>query len=302
VGDLHEGDCQIAVDTTNDCLYVSGNSMSLSNSMRPFLVKYDSNGEKLWEKTFFDCEGAVFSLTVENGYVYATGLIFSSSTNIDAFITKYDSNGEKIWFKKWDGSSCDIGFSVLCIDNTVYVAGRTVYNPASNDVLLLCFRDTGSACKFLWDKIWGDDKDDVALGIGFYDRALYLCGTTMGINGDTHDGLLLKYDISNDKLTIFDVWSTSDYDQFQDVVVKKNSLFVTGWTKGFSHEYDIVLLKYDLKTNHCEWERVWGELDRNIGFGVTASEDYVFVAGEITAHTGILEKAACIVLKFDFDG
>ena len=165
-GGLHEGDCQIAVDTTNDCLYVSGNSMSLSNSMRPFLVKYDSNGEKLWEKTFFDCEGAVFSLTVENSYVYATGIIFSSPNNIDAFITKYDSNGEKIWFKKWDGSSCDIGFSVLCIDNTIYTAGRTVYNHASNDVLLLCFRDTGSTCKFLWNKIWGNDKDDVALGIG----------------------------------------------------------------------------------------------------------------------------------------
>ena len=86
--------------------------------------------------------------------------------------------------------------------------------------------------------------------------------------------------------------------------MKKNSLFVTGWTKGFSHEYDIVLLKYDLKTNHCEWERVWGELDRNVGFGVTASDDYVFVAGEITAYayTGILEKTSCIVLKFDFDG
>ncbi len=304
-GDRHEGDCQIAVGRDNNCIYVSGNSMSFSDSMRPFLVKYDLNGKKLWDKTIFEQEGAVFSITAENDYVYAAGLIFSSSDNIDVFITKYDQNGNKIWFKKWDDSSCDIGFSILCVKNTIYVAGRTIHKQGSNDVLLLCFKDKGSTCKLSWSKIWGGDKDDVAIGMAFYNHDLYICGTTMGLDGrDTHDGLLLKFDTSDvdSKPAIFDIWSTQDYDQFHDVAVKDDSLFVVGWTQGYSHEYDIVLLKYNLETKQLEWQRIWGELENNIGYGLSISDDNVFVVGEIHEFNGITEKGACIVLKFDFEG
>lgn len=300
---LPEGDCQIAVDPDNNYVYVSGNSMSFSDSMRPFLVKYDLSGKEIWSKILFDQEGAVFSVTTERGYVYATGLVYTSAGDTDVFIVKYNSVGDKIWFKKWDGSSCDIGFSVLCVGDRIYVAGRTVYKYTSFDVLLLCFRDEGSTCELMWFKIWGGDKDDVALGMTFYDNKLYLCGTTMGLNGkDTHDSLLLKFDASNDKFVVFDIWSTDDYDQFQDIVVRDGSLFVVGWTQGLSHDYDIVLLKYNLETEQREWGRTWGEVMDNIGFGVTVSNDHVYVVGELCDFSGMIEKRACVVLKFDFDG
>jgi len=307
-GDFHEGDCQIAVDPDNNCIYLLGNSMSFSDYMCPFLVKYNLDGKKQWETILFYQVGGAYSVAVEKGYVYVTGLIFSSSKNTDVFITKYDSEGNKIWFKKWDGSSFDVGYSVLCVGNTLYVGGITVsdsgYN--SNDALLLCFEDKGSTCDLLWYKTWDGGKDDSAQGIALYKHYLYICGTTRDVNGkiSRDDGLLLRYDTSNPdgKLVVFDIWSTKEYDKFHDVVVHDDSLFVVGWTQGFSHEYDIVLLKYNLKTKQREWQRVWGELDDNIGYGVAVGDSHVFVVGEIRDFSGVTEKSACIVLKFDFDG
>jgi hypothetical protein len=303
-GNRIERESKIAIDKESGFIYIAGNTKSFNNFVQPFLLKYDINGKLLWYKILFEQEGNVFGIDVKNGFIYLTGLRFISNSDTDVFIAKYNGKGDRIWFDTWGGNYCDIGFDVACYENYVFVVGRTSsYGKGCSDILLLKYEDKGASCKLVWYKTWGCQEDDEALAIVTDGKDIYICGSTeYASKGASHDGLLLKFDLSTKKFSLLYTWSKDDYDQLRDLVLYEDHIFAVGWTRSLEHGYDIIVLSYNLKSAEIEWNKTWGELDANIAYGVTHSENYIFVTGEVIENKGFSQERAAIVLKFRLDG
>ena len=267
-GDHMEKESKIYVDKKQGYVYVSGNTRSFNNFVQPFLLKYGLDGSLEWYRIVYDKEAFVYGLYAEGGNIYLTGLVVKSKADTDVFLAKYNANGEKIWFDTWGGDYCDIGFDVICYKNTVYVCGRTSsYGKGYSDVLLLKYKDNGSSCKLVWYKTWGCGEDDEANALTSDGSSLYLCGTSeYPSKGASHDGMLLKFDLSTNKFSLLYSWDGGDYDKFMDVIFYKNHVFIVGWAQNFKHAYEIILVSYNLESSKPEWNINWGECQTNIAY------------------------------------
>ena len=89
-----------------------------------YLTKTDSNGDKLWEKTFGGNDidvGHSVQQTSDGGYIIV-GLIRSYGAGYaDVYLIKTNSNGDKLWEKTCGGSSTDCGYSVQQASDGGYI-------------------------------------------------------------------------------------------------------------------------------------------------------------------------------------
>ncbi|MFH1353838.1 MAG: hypothetical protein ABIH36_00985 [bacterium] len=132
-----------------------------------YLIKIDSGGNKLWEKTFGEdyTDEVAFSVqqTSDGGYIL-TGLSgvtgekdSTNSSNIDVYLLKTDENGNKLWEKKferrkYEWSKIDKAYSVKqTLDGGYIIAGES-----SADAYLI---KTDMAGNKLWEKIFSLDKE-----------------------------------------------------------------------------------------------------------------------------------------------
>ena len=106
-----------------------------------FLIKYDTNGTKLWTKQFgtneWDEGHGVVTDSLGNIYVtgWTAGNLDGNASNgyTDIFLTKYDTNGTKLWTKLLGASGEDKGLGVA-IDQSgdIYITGETDSNLVDN--------------------------------------------------------------------------------------------------------------------------------------------------------------------------
>lgn len=117
----------VAIDKNGD-LFVVGDTMKDKASL---IVKYDSQGNLLWKKTFknIDKKDTVtfFSIDIDN----KNNLYVSGHTSwYKAYLLKFTPSGKKIWSKKTHitGYGMTSGSSVLCAtDGKIYLAGHPIY-------------------------------------------------------------------------------------------------------------------------------------------------------------------------------
>jgi len=152
IGGVHT-DIGYSVQQTSDGGYIiggmtaplSGNEMTVPLSGNEvedvYLLKTDSNGNKLWEKTFgrIDRSEAGYSVqqTNDGGYVIVGETVWSGTSSLsiisggyegsdDVYLIKTDTNGGKIWEKEFGEDEMDRGFSVQQTSDGGYIiAGET---------------------------------------------------------------------------------------------------------------------------------------------------------------------------------
>ncbi|MHA1253913.1 MAG: SBBP repeat-containing protein, partial [Candidatus Helarchaeota archaeon] len=104
-GGVDEGR-KLVVDD-NGYLYVAGMIDQGASSVNLFLIKFDQNGNLLWNRslsssgTYWD-KG--FGLVYYKNYLYLTGRYYISGNYFDIIIIKYDTDGNLIWNKTWGGT------------------------------------------------------------------------------------------------------------------------------------------------------------------------------------------------------
>ena len=106
-----------------------------------WLIKTDSNGNKLWDKTFGGvADDRGWSVQeVSSGYIIA-GLTSSyGSGNYDCWLIKTDSNGNEQWSEAYGGIDNDIGYSMQQTSDGGYViaGGTASYGAGGSDVWLI---------------------------------------------------------------------------------------------------------------------------------------------------------------------
>jgi len=121
---------KIEIDDLNN-IYVCGETTSDTSFTDYLTVKYNSNGDQIWVKTYngpLNNIDRINSMTIRNNFLYVTGESLGLTSFLDFLTLKYDPDGNQIWEARYNGSfNRSDRAAEIAIDNgnNVYVTGET---------------------------------------------------------------------------------------------------------------------------------------------------------------------------------
>jgi len=168
-----------------------------------YLVKTDSSGTKVWEKTFggtgYD-SGFSVEQTTDGGYIML-GYTYSYGTGgTDMYLVKTDANGNETWSKTFGGYGYDEGFSVAQTADGGYILLGEIdsYDAAGGGDMYLVKTDADG--NETWSKNFGGDNYEWGFSVQqTTDGGYILLGTVAyydSVTGssDSYDMYIVKAD------------------------------------------------------------------------------------------------------------
>jgi len=165
-----------------------------------YLVKTDSIGNTLWEKTYggsdWDFSYAVLQ-TQDSGFVLCGSTYSFGNGNEDVYVVKTNKNGDTLWTRTFGGSGKDVGYSIIQYDDSkLVIAGETnSFGNGGSDIYFLSFNESGN---LISQKTFGSTKNDKAYYIEkTSDGGMVMMGETDSITAGNIEALIIKIS-SND--------------------------------------------------------------------------------------------------------
>jgi hypothetical protein len=278
----------VIVGTTNLRLAtpVDITTFSLMEGADVYLVKTDSKGNKIWEKTFGG-EGNDLGQSViaakDGGYVIVGWTSSFGAGEDDVYLIKTDSNGNKIWDKTFGGRSNDNGYSVLETKDGGYViVGNTLsFGAGMSDVYLI---KTDSKGNKIWEKTFGGEGWDMGKSvIETVDGSYIIVGRTDSFGSGKSDVYLIKTDSNGNKIWEKTFGGVEDDEGYSVFGTKDGGCIIAGYTKSFWDEKgkDVYLIRIGSNGNKF-WERTFGGKKDDEGYSVIGTKDGGYI---ITGET-----------------
>ncbi len=291
-------DAGYSVQQTKDGGFVvAGSTASYGvGGERLWLLKTDSNGSKLWDKTF---GGFVSSAgdggwsvneTDDGGYIVTGYTKSSGAGEKDLWLIKTDSRGNRQWDKTFGGPKDDVGMSVIQMDDGGYAAvGRTAsYGSGKDDIWLLKVDFEG---KEQWNATFGGAEDDVAFQILKLSDGYALAGRTES-RPDGKKAILIKTDFHGRK-----VWERVFGEGTSGISLQKTSdggFIMAGSIDSPQTGKDAILIKTD-SSGKEQWSRALGGQNDDIGSCAFETKDGDFILAGITSSFGAGAEDAWLV-------
>jgi hypothetical protein len=266
-----------------------------------WLIKTDSNGIKVWDKTFGgekDDVGNFVQQTTDGGYII-TGFTHSFSVGgYDVWLLKTDSNGSIEFNTTFGGTNFEEGFCVQqTTDGGYIITGRTSsFSSGDYNVYLI---KTDSYGNEEWNKTFGGP---------LYDYGYFVQQTTdggyiiTGFCGSGHfDVWLIKTDSNGNEDWSKIFGGTAADGGYSVKQTADGGYIVIGTTSSYgAGGSDAWLIKTDSKGDK-EWDKTFGGTDLDIGFSVQLTIDggYIIVGYILTYSTGNYDVW---LFKTDSDG
>ncbi|MGV3640991.1 MAG: IPT/TIG domain-containing protein [Adhaeribacter sp.] len=325
-------DFLVSVKQTRDGGYLLGGysssdssghkSQNSRNSYDFWIVKLDSAGNKVWDKTYGSDNNEVLAAlqqTSDGGYILGgssppgrsgdkTG---PSQGNYDFWILKLDSAGNKVWDKTIGGSKSDFLADLQQTPDGGYILGgfsdsnisgdKTSAKRGGNDFWIVKLDAAG---QHQWDKTYGGSKTDILRALqhtpdGGYAVAGYVGsgsdGDISGANQGSNDFWVLKLDSAGNK-TWDKTYGGKNEDLLSDLQLSEEGGYLLG---GFSASgsggdktqdskggYDFWVLKLDSAGSKV-WDQAFGgnKTDALAGF-VQTSPGHYLLAGTSDSDPG----------------
>ena len=192
-----------------------------------YLIKTNSAGNLLWQKTFGGSSGDVGSSvqqTSDGGFIIA-GMSHPGTRSADVYLVKTDPNGNQEWQKTFGRVYADEGFSVQqTIDGGFIIAGDTRSFGAGNwDVYLI---KTDSGGNLAWQKTVGGNSNDSGRSIQkTSDGGYIVAGSTVSFGAGKNDVYLIKLSSEVCQYVLFgDVNSDCKFDFYDFALMSANWL------------------------------------------------------------------------------
>jgi TolB-like protein len=273
-----------------------------------WLVKTDSEGNHLWNKTYGgagDEFGCSVQETSDGGYIIAGYTSTSNNLNNRFWIVKTDGNGYQQWNRTYAGIGGSRAFSVEeTSDGGYIVAGYTDVPIADNGYWLVGVNDDfwlvkiDSAGNHQWNKTYGVTCYDAPFNVS-RERAYSVQETSDGgyiIAGETYywklqivgndikvsqvrDFWVVKTNGSGDHLWNKTYGGTGLDAAYSIQEMSEGGYIVGGSTSSYgAGGYDFWLVRIDADGNHL-WNRTYGGANDDCAYCVKETSDGFVVAG-----------------------
>ena len=256
-----------------------------------YLVKTDSLGSILWERTYGGSEndwGYSVQQTHDGGYIIAGETESSHPIIDDVYLVRTDSLGDTLWTRTYGGSNYDGGYSVQQTHDGGYiVAGYTQsFGAGARDIYLI---KTDSLGSITWTTTHGGTSPDMAYSVQqTLDGGYIVAGRTWSFGAGSTDVYLIKTDSSGDALWTR-TYGGSEYDwgrfvrQTQDggyIIAGRTDSFGAGWA-------DVYLIKTD-SSGEVLWTRTHGGIRRDEAYSVQQTHDggYIIAGHSLSFDPG----------------
>ena len=170
-----------------------------------WVVKIDSQGNKVWHKTFggkrYSDQAHAITSTSDGGFIL-TGYTTNNAGYSDIWVVKIDSQGDELWRKTYgeDGYHDKAYAVAMAADGGYLLAGSTASKSSGgySDMWIVKIDAVGNK---VWDKTFGGKYVDVACGVAVTkDNGCLLAGYTYSKGAGASDMWVVKLDSKGDKI------------------------------------------------------------------------------------------------------
>jgi|SRR5271157_951937 len=287
------------VQTSDGGYAIAGYDILNNSAMMAYLLRIDSNGNMLWNKTFGsdDQDGAYSIAKTSDGGFILTGFTYVyDSGGWDAFLIKTDAQGNVTWDRNYGGLFKDAGHSVEQTSDggyifTGYTKSYGVLGGDANGVgaenLWLVKVDANGTEQ--WNKTFGGyDYDDGFAVDQLSDGGYIVAGTTKSFysNGtlrpaydvnDTARAYLIRTDANGNEIWHKTYGGNHDTAIFSMDVVQ-DGFVLAGTTFSDRGDADLLALKASLNGTG-EWGYTYGGSEDDYGYSICPADDGYVIAG-----------------------
>jgi hypothetical protein len=275
---------QAVIQTDDGGFAVAGSTISFGAGLSDvWLIKTDSDGNMLWNKTYGDVyNDCAFSLvaTSDGGYALAGFTYFFAAGGYDFYLVRTDSDGNMLWNQTYGGPDIDMGYSLVgTSDGGFAIAGETdSFGAGLSDFWLV---RTDSDGNMLWNKTYGGTENDRGWSVVLTNDGGYaIAGSTESFGAGKEDVWLVKTDAAGNMQWDQTYGDTETDNAFSLIATGDGGFAVTGSTNSFGNgDYDVWLVKIDYD-GYMLWNKTYGGPDQEYGWSVVdAGDDCYVIAG-----------------------
>jgi predicted secreted protein len=265
------------VQTSDGGYAISGDTASFgAGSSDYWLIKIDSAGNMLWNKTYggslAESENAMVQ-TIDGGY--ALGGVTSSfgAGGQDFWLVKTDAAGNMQWNKTYGGTGADVGINVFQTSDGGYaIAGLTSsFGAGGMDVWLV---KTDAAGNMQWNQTYGGPLDEwMDQMIRTVDGGYAIAGYTSSFGAGGQDVWLVKTDAAGNMQWNKTYGGTGNDHGFHIMQTVDGGYAIIGSTDSFgAGGQDVWLVKTDAAGN-MQWNQTYGGTGAEFGYSLVATSD-----------------------------
>jgi len=196
---LDSGAYFIVCDEVGNIFIAGPSGTALTSDSDIVLVKYDSEGNELWDQwysgTYYRNDTPTGLALDSSGCAYLSGSVSNEGTGYDATVIKYDPSGSLEWasgYNSGEGQSDYANSIVVDSNNMVYIIGDTRGESGTLDFLIIKYDADGN---LHWEETfdsassWMDLPIEIEIGPT---NDVYIGGFS-GVRFDKMDYLIVKY-------------------------------------------------------------------------------------------------------------
>jgi hypothetical protein len=224
----------VAIDSM-DNIYVVGENFSYTGIQSDiFLVKYDCNGNNIWNCSWGGKNNELVSEIAvdssDNVYILGATESFGMGEN-DLFLLKYNSSGELQWWRIWGRNLSDYGEDIIVdSSDSIYICASSEISDYPNyemESILLKYDTSGNLLlnktlkRFGYFSLANDELDQI-----------YISGYDEIFHGDGTDMCLTKFN-GSETMEWESFWGTIGTDRCYDIKLDStNNIYLAGSSNG----------------------------------------------------------------------